>query len=952
MPGPIRTTLRLTVPTIFLLVQTFVCVNSSCGQEVPWAQNPNNSNNVIGAALGATDHYADSNSPYINGQPNPFYNPISNYRPYIPLMYRPSNPTPTQTVADSTSRTTLQNFLPSLSPVTPDVAPPPGPSSRDLMKAIENRQQALSLSETASDKVGQIVHHAALAGLFVQQGKPEQALLHISAADSMVNAVDDPRLRANLLQVKSAAYISTGEFEKALEVNRETMTTFRAIEDEEGQAEIYASSGWVFQSMGSTQRAIDCYEAAAYLFHKMKNTDGEVRIHLELGSLYGSIGEPIMALRQYDAALPIASENEQAIIYASAAGILQSQRRFTESNADYLEAFHLAKSTGDLALEGTIWAGLGRTKMAIGLFSAAEFDFERARKQMKDSENHAAEAGITASIGELKYWEAISTPSVDPKQRFNEALQDYSEALAAMQAAGNRSGEIGILTNTGLVYDAWGKPRQALPYYHEALQKMDDLGTTARLEEFRLSLAGQSANLFQRTILLEANEHRMQEAFELSERARARTFLDQLGNTRIELGKRAPQEFVQREETLRKENIPVQRQLQQELAKPAPELNSERIQSLQKQLANIRAAYEIAVNELKSADPNYASFLNICPLSLPAVQRGLAPDVTVLSYYTTPGITLAFVITRDSFHASELRIPEDELIAEIQVFRDFSGDGAAMASLGPLYKSLIAPVKSHLKTKKLYIVPFGVLQDLPFGALTQDGREYFGDNYEISYLPSVSVLPYIRARQKPAGGQVLVLANDQEEGLSHLSYAYEEARKVAALFGTQPLLGDAATTSTLRTSAGNYDMVHLIAHFELDTVNPQSTRIILASGKGSDSPLGLSQVFGLDLRKTSLVVLSGCQSQLGKRSRGDDIIGMSRAFIYAGTPSVIASLWSVDDQATQQLMVAFYTHLRQGQSKAEALRSAQLEIRQEYPNPYYWAGFVLTGDLGESRTAN
>jgi len=99
-------------------------------------------------------------------------------------------------------------------------------------------------------------------------------------------------------------------------------------------------------------------------------------------------------------------------------------------------------------------------------------------------------------------------------------------------------------------------------------------------------------------------------------------------------------------------------------------------------------------------------------------------------------------------------------------------------------------------------------------------------------------------------------------------------------------------------------------------------------------------------------VLSGCQSQLGKRSRGDDIIGMSRAFIYAGTPSVIASLWSVDDEATQQLMVAFYTHLKYGQSKAEALRSAQLEIRQKYPNPYYWAGFVLTGDPGESRTAN
>lgn len=834
---------------------------------------------------------------------------------------------------------------------TPRLAPPLETFSYDPMKTIENRQEAWSLRETASDKVSQIVNHAALAVLFIQQGNPEQALIHISMAEPLVNAADYPQGSVNLLQVKSAAYLFSGQFEKALEVNKEAMTALRVMKDEAGQADVYASSGWAFQSLGDVRLAISSYEAALYLFQKLEDKDGEVRVRLVLGSLYDSISKPATAAEEYRLALPNASPEQHARILAREAGLLQSDGRFFEAMGDYEEALKLVQPNSDLSLTSSLLSGLGRACMGAQLFERATSDFEQALTKSKESGNRAAVAGVLASIGELNYWIAISSSKENPNAHFTKALKDYAKALSVMQEVGDRVGEIGVLTNTGLVYDAWGKPREALAYYYEALRKMEALGTSARLEEFRISLAEQSASLYQRTILLQASRHNMRGAFEISERARARTFLDQLGNSRIALGKSTSQEFAQREESLRSENILVQRQLQQELARPGPELNSERIERLQTRLSVIRAAYEEAINSIKRSDPEYASFVSISPLSLSEVQRQLTPDVTVLSYYTTPRMTLAFIISRNNFHVAEIPVAEDELRSAIEIFRDFSGEDSALPTLKPLHDKLISPVASHLTTPRLYIVPFGVLQDLPFGALTPDGKEYFGDSYAISYLPSVSVLPYVQARLKPAGDRILVLANDQEVGFSHLNFATEEARKVSSLFGTEPLLGDDATTSVLRARAGDYDMLHLIAHFDLDTQNPQSSRILLGHGQDKDGPLELSQIFGLDLRKTSLVVLSGCQSQLGKRSRGDDIIGMSRAFIYAGTPSVIASLWSVDDEATQQLMVAFYTHLKYGQSKAVALRSAQLEIRQKYPNPYYWAGFVLSGDFGESRTA-
>jgi CHAT domain-containing protein len=112
--------------------------------------------------------------------------------------------------------------------------------------------------------------------------------------------------------------------------------------------------------------------------------------------------------------------------------------------------------------------------------------------------------------------------------------------------------------------------------------------------------------------------------------------------------------------------------------------------------------------------------------------------------------------------------------------------------------------------------------------------------------------------------------------------------------------------------------------------------------------LEVHEVYGLDLAAaTGLAVLSACQTQISALSARIEVVGLNRAFLYAGTPSVMASLWSVDDEATALFMERFYTHLRAGMGKAEALRQAQIEVRAEFPHPYYWAAFVLTGDPGE-----
>jgi CHAT domain-containing protein len=868
--------------------------------------------------------------------------------------------------------------------------------SSNIAKAVEDAQRSLSMHEAAGDKIAEVIGHAGLAMLYAQGGDFAKTSEQRSLAERMAREINDPKLQAEVVSSSAAAHVSLGEFDEAVEAYQGAMSIFRSIGDEKSQAEAYASVGWVNESLGKIPDAFRCYDAALNIFHKLRDRDGEVRILMGIGSLYQSIGEferavtayrkaifadaskaqqarilastgdmnlsrnsPSIALRQFEMAFSLIQDPDPAIADAVAAEISihmllnhdpigSKPPNSVERSKMYQREISLFQHP-DPALEGSILAGMGRCHMLLDYDpnGSKPLDLlERARTKMVEAGNRAGEAGVLATIGELHYSIAIHGGI----SHFAHALDNYNNALALMRQTGDRAGEIGVLANIGLVFDAKEKYKDALNYYRQALDLMDQMQTAARIEEFRINIANQSASLYQRAILLEASLHHPEKAFNLSERARARSFLDQLGNRRIHVS--LPGDFIQTEQELRKQNISLQRRIGQELSKPAPDVDEGKLLALESQQREVQRQYLERVRTLRIQNSEYASFLNIAPLTLREVQQQIPSDVTAVSYFTTPSATLVFVLTNKSFHVSELPIDEASLDWTIRRFLDFSGENEIQDSLESLRKALIAPIKSHLKTSTLAIVPYGALNDLPFAALTEDGQHYLGDKFAVFSLPSLSVLPYIKGRKKSAAGTAMVVANDWQEGLPFLGNAYGEAHDVASILASEPLLGDDATVSSFQKRAGDSEIIHLIAHIDHDKKNPEISRVVLGHGKDDEGALELDQVLGLDLKKTNLVVLSGCQSQGGKRSRNDDIVGLTRAFIYAGSPSVIASLWSVDDEATRALMVSFYTHLKQGLGKAEALRTAQSDVRQKYPSPYYWAGFVLTGDPGSDRTGD
>jgi CHAT domain-containing protein len=276
------------------------------------------------------------------------------------------------------------------------------------------------------------------------------------------------------------------------------------------------------------------------------------------------------------------------------------------------------------------------------------------------------------------------------------------------------------------------------------------------------------------------------------------------------------------------------------------------------------------------------------------------------------------------------------------------GPAAGAAGSGEeAFELLIAPLRKYIRNRRLIIVPHGELHYVPFAALRDAARgRYLIEDYTLTYSPSASALRFLRAKETPFQGRALVLGNP-ESGLRALPGSAREAAAVARTFGTTAMLGQRASEDLVYGLDGRVDLLHIAAHGRYDPTRPLRSHVALAPGGKRDGKLEVQEILSeVDLQGVNLVVLSACQTAAGKRGGGDDVVGLTRAILYAGSPGVISTLWDIEDEASAVLMEKLYGQLRSGVSPADALRAAQLTLlySKAYADPGLWAAFTLTGD--------
>ena len=331
--------------------------------------------------------------------------------------------------------------------------------------------------------------------------------------------------------------------------------------------------------------------------------------------------------------------------------------------------------------------------------------------------------------------------------------------------------------------------------------------------------------------------------------------------------------------------------------------------------------------------------------SLHAKQR--QADVT-----RVPGATASLSKLLPLFRANINMVARQLIAKPGEASLDQALEANAQGLSRKLYDLLLRPVESHIPSDgRLLLVPYGALHTLPFHAL-YNGERYLIERCEVAYLPSAAMLLLQESRRATSAveagrsGRALVLGHSDG---GRLPYTLQEARRVAALLKSDCYLEEQAAIEKLSSSEGVNTIIHLAAHGKNRADAPDFSYLQLADGQ-----LNTVDVFNLDL-PAELVTLSGCETGLVTIGGGDELLGLSRGFLYAGARSLLISLWLVEDASTAQLMEAFYQGVLGGQSRAGALRSAQrglLTVAREgsrpqgWAHPYFWAPFRLLGAAG------
>jgi CHAT domain-containing protein/Tfp pilus assembly protein PilF len=827
-------------------------------------------------------------------------------------------------------------------------------------QALDFYQQSLAVSQEIGDRAGEGTTLNNIGLIYHSLGRYERALDYYQQSLGTQQEIGNRAGEGTTLTNIGAVYDRLGQYERALDYYQQGLGIAQEMGGRAGEGAILNNIGFIYARLGQYAQALDTYRQSLTIRKEIGDRAGEGTTLDNIGGIYDRLGQYAQALEYYQQSLAISQEigdrAGEGITLNNIGGIYDRLGQYAQALEYYQQSLTIAQEIGGRAEEGTTLNNIGFIYARLGQYPQALEYLQQSLAISQEIGDRAGESRSLNNIGGIYH----------RLGQYPQALDFYQQSLAISQEIGNRAGEGITLNSIGGIHDRLGQYTQALDTYRQAMEKLESVRAQAGSEQSRAKFIAQYADLYRRTVDLFHQQGQDSDAFFTTERGRARAFLDSLATGQVRLRDDDAADLLAQEGERYAQRQAIRFALAEARAANPPDPTA--VSDLEAELAETEAAYQ-AVQEAMAA--RGAELAALVPgrrqdyvLSVPQVQELLDEGTTLISYFLLEDKTLAFIITSDSFETVSLEVTPAQLVTQIRDFRDFPGlDTVYPDSAITLYGWLIVPLKEHLNTPHLVIIPHSVLHYLPFAALT-DGQRYLIDDYVLTTLPSASALPFIQDNVGRELTKPLVLGNPvtgdfdatasfatQREGLGVLPFAEQEAKAIAALYGVEPFIGRDATEGVVRERAAEAGILHLAAHGFYNPVAPLSSLIALAPDEASDGWLTVGEVYGLDLSQADLVVLSACQTNLGELSAGDELVGLTRAFIFAGTPTVVSSLWSVEDESTALLMERFYTHLRAGVGKAEALRQAQLEVREKYPSPYYWAGFVLSGDGGVSPTA-
>ena len=859
--------------------------------------------------------------------------------------------------------------------------------------------QALLLAQKLNLKKAQEFSKTALeiyklyneAKEFRTSGNYQNSIRSFNEAINLAKKIKSKEHELKCLRRISYNYQDLNQFKQYKELNDDAIQIARSLNHEMEELKCLLNLGYYHIYLNNYSEAIDYYEQALEIAKSVESKQHQSVSLNNIGAIYQSLGDYEKALDYLSRALAIDKESGEDIsmvlnnigtAYRTKGLLSKKIEDFQEAKRYFEECLELTRKTGDENTEvralnniGTIYADLGNiTQESVYYHDALKF-FQSSYEKAEKINNFE---GMSQTLNNIAL------------VHFN--LENYEESIKHFQSAIDLALEIRsdqILWEAylgfGKVYEEQNNFNKAIENYRASIETTENIRSGIVLEQLRAKFLGTDKRieayhyLINRLIrLYQENQDKSYafEAFDYLERAKARAFLDSLELSKIDISRDADPELLSREKELMKNITEIYSKLL------AAEMTPEQRNNLHEELKAYEDESNALKREIRQKSPSYANIRYPQIISLEEAQKMLLDSRTAFFVYLIgEENSYGFAITKNDlkiFPIPPINSIQNQVTEYLKIITDKDNQNFQLGN--ELFNQLVLPGLSE-NIKNIIFVPDDILHFLPFETLitNKEGNNWLIKDYKIAYVPSISSLREITERKNshrhkprmdllafgdPDFGTLesdenrrdifQVFFSSKSFGFYRLEFSGLEISRISSLFKTKKRTvfqrKEASEEQFKHNDLDNYKIIHFATHSIIDERRPLRSSIVLSLDKDpeEDGFLQMREVYNIKLN-ADLVTLSSCQTGLGERIRGEGIEGINRAFFYAGSSSILMSLWPVNDEASCQLMERFYTHLRSSNSIMDALRKAKLEMIESdvLSHPYYWAGFIASGKADE-----
>ncbi len=860
----------------------------------------------------------------------------------------------------------------------------------DSLIAITEYDKALEILSQykATDLSAKTFLSNKVAEILMMQGKLDEA-------ESILLSIPDGNNElgnANTLTNKGALYLNKGRYDLALENLQAALGKFQSSGNQNTReaAQCLSLLGVVYGTTHKYKQAEENHLIALQISEHLYGIESQevAASNNNLGQIYLET-DPDKALEYFDKALAtyqkVHGANHPKIAIANT-NIGFANRRL-EQFGDAIVNFENALATWQKIYpnghpsQALVLTNLGQTYRQMKNSEAALGYFEKSLEQYKKSygEKHSDIADTYNQIGILKLEGQNPTEAI---AYFQKAIVANSPTFNSQEAKQNPVVKE-YYNGIGLLYSLRYKAQGLESQYYEATLKLEDLrlalaclhACDSLIDDIRHHSSDESDKIALGEIANEVYEDGVrvaqaiseitvgskkykEEAFYFAEKSKSAVLQESIADAQAKSFSGIPSKLLVQEKTLKSTIALLSQKISQK-----PSMLEEK--KLREDLFSLNIEYNAFIKKLEKEYPNYFNLkFNQSTPTVAALQNKLDSETALVSFFVAEKSKriYQFLISKNKFRVNNLTLPEnfDKLVRGFNnslYYSDFAT--YKKTSLG-LVRVLVPRFPKAIK--QLVIIPSGRLGTLPFEALPLNATkitafntvEFVVKRYSVSYEFSAALMAQKGVKSlTPNAASIYLCAPVQfptKDNLSELPGTEKEVSAIALLFGNSSHVAkftEANETDIKASTLSDYNYLHFATHGVVDEAEPELSRLFLNTGTKDDGNLFSGEIYNLQL-KAELAVLSACQTGLGKFSKGEGVIGLSRALTYAGAKSIIVSFWSVADESTSELMTGFYKILLddEGKNFAKALRQTKLELinHQKFSAPYYWAPFVLIGN--------